>query len=78
MINIIICSKDRQLFQGEVESVYVPAKEGEFQILSGHAPILALLDKGMIRLQLGREEKSFPVEAGIIEAHKDRVSLLIK
>ena len=78
MLNLIICSREQEIFKGKADSLYVPAKEGDFQILSGHAPLLGLLEKGKIRLRSGKEEKSFDIEGGIIEVHNDEVSLLVR
>ena len=78
MINLIIYSADKPLFQGKVDSVYVPAKEGDFQVLSGHAPLLARLDKGDIRIHSDKEEKTFSIEAGFIEVHNNQITLLVK
>lgn len=78
MLNLVIYSAEKEIFKGTAESIYVPAREGDFEVLSGHAPILALLDKGLIRLRTDAEEKSFPIEGGFIEVHKDEVTLLIK
>ena len=78
MLDLIICSAERKIFQGEIEAVYVPAKQGDFQILSGHAPLLAVLDKGNVRIRTQREEKNFSIEDGFIEVHNNEVTLLIK
>lgn len=77
MLNLTICSREKELFQGKADSVYVPAKEGDFEILSGHAPLLGLLKKGKIRLRTSQQEKTFDVKAGFIEVHDDEVSILI-
>ena len=78
MLNLVICSREEELFQGRADSVSVPAQEGDFQILSGHAPLLGLLEKGKIRLRSGKEEKSFDIQGGIIEVHNNEVSLLVR
>ena len=77
-INLMISSAKEKIFEGEVDSVYVPAKEGDFQILKDHAPILAALEKGKIKIRIGTQEKTFDAEAGFLEAHDNKVTLLIK
>tara|TARA_R110002049_G_scaffold22979_6_gene81534 strand:- start:3834 stop:4112 length:279 start_codon:yes stop_codon:yes gene_type:complete len=46
-----IVSPEATLFAGEVVSVTVPGINGEFQILSNHAPIVSLLQEGNVKIQ---------------------------
>ena len=48
-----IVSPERLLFSGEVEAVKLPGAEGEFQVMAGHAPLLALLDPGILEVTGG-------------------------
>ena len=45
-----IVSPEATLFSGEVESVTVPGINGEFQMLSHHAPIVSLLQSGAVKI----------------------------
>ncbi len=46
-----IVSPEATLFSGEVESVTVPGVNGEFQMLQNHAPIVSLLQEGLVKIQ---------------------------
>ena len=46
-----IVSPEATLFSGEVTSVTVPGINGEFQMLSNHAPIVSLLQEGVVTIQ---------------------------
>ncbi len=46
-----IVSPEATLFAGEVTSVTVPGVNGEFQMLSDHAPIVSLLQPGQVKVQ---------------------------
>lgn len=46
-----IVSPEATLFSGEVESVTVPGVNGEFQMLQNHAPIVSLLQEGVVKIQ---------------------------
>lgn len=48
-----IVSPERLLFSGEVEAVTLPGAEGEFQVMAGHAPLLALLGPGIMTVTGG-------------------------
>jgi F-type H+-transporting ATPase subunit epsilon len=50
-----LVSPERLLISGEVESVTLPGAEGEFQVLAGHAPLLALLGPGIMTVAGGTE-----------------------
>ena len=45
-----IVSPEATLFSGEVTSVTVPGVNGEFQMLTDHAPIVSLLQKGQVKI----------------------------
>ena len=42
-MNLVILTPDKELFHGQVTSVNVPAIGGRFEVLKGHAPIVAAL-----------------------------------
>jgi F-type H+-transporting ATPase subunit epsilon len=46
-----IVSPEAILFSGEVTSVTVPGINGEFQMLANHAPIVSLLQEGVVKIQ---------------------------
>lgn len=45
-----IISPEAVLLQAEVKSVAVPGVNGEFQILDNHAPIVSLLEEGVVKI----------------------------
>ena len=48
-----LVSPERLIFSGEVEQVDVPGAEGEFGVLAGHAPLIATLKPGILRVYGG-------------------------
>lgn len=46
-----IVSPEATLFAGEVTSVTVPGVNGEFQMLTDHAPVVSLLQEGEVKVQ---------------------------
>ena len=77
-MHLVILTPDKELFHGSVSSVNVPAIGGRFQILKGHAPIVAALEKGEVRFQLTKGEKrSIKIETGFIEVLRNEISLLV-
>lgn len=47
-----IITPQQVIFDGEVDSVSVPGKNGTFQMLNNHAPIVSSLDKGTIKIKI--------------------------
>jgi F-type H+-transporting ATPase subunit epsilon len=64
MLKVSVISPEAVLFEGESESVVAPAFDGEVGILTGHAPMMALLGRGVIRLGTGQR---FNVEGGFLQ-----------
>ncbi|HJW30682.1 MAG TPA: hypothetical protein VJ508_15720 [Saprospiraceae bacterium] len=77
-MHLVILTPDKELFHGKVTSVNVPAVDGRFEVLKGHAPIVAALGKGEVRYQPAKGEKqSLQIEQGFIEVLRDEISLLV-
>ncbi len=45
-----VITPTRIMYQGEVSLVQMPGKMGSFEVLHNHAPIVALLDKGRVKV----------------------------
>jgi len=45
-----IVSPEAKLFSGEVTSVSLPGVDGHFQMLINHAPIVSILQKGLVKI----------------------------
>jgi F-type H+-transporting ATPase subunit epsilon len=70
-----LVSPEQLVFSGEVEHVVVPGSEGEFGVLAGHAPLIALLKPGILRIING-EERRFMVVGGFAEVNPDGLTVL--
>ena len=68
---------ERLLFSGEVQQVTVPGAEGEFTVLAGHAPVVAIIRPGVVTLidESGKEAKLF-VRGGFAEATPEGLKVL--
>lgn len=77
-MNLTILTPDKELFQGSVSSVNVPAIGGRFEVREGHAPIVAALGEGEVRYTPAQgPKKSIRIEKGFIEVIRNEVSLLV-
>jgi F-type H+-transporting ATPase subunit epsilon len=74
-----IITPDKKVFSGEVKSVTVPGKNGTFQVLNNHAPIISTLKKGIMKYVTATEgETKIPVKSGVIEVLKNKVIVLLE
>lgn len=76
-IQVKIVSAEKALFNGAATLVAATATYGEIGILPGHAPLLAQLKPGQIRLQLeDKTEEVFYVSGGFIEVQPNLIIIL--
>lgn len=74
MLNVSVVSPEAVLYEGTTDSVVAPAFDGEVGILTGHAPMLALLGKGVLRLGGGAQK--FNVEGGFLQVVDNAVRVV--
>jgi F-type H+-transporting ATPase subunit epsilon len=75
-IQVDIVSAEGQIFAGEAEAVFVPAKEGELGITPRHAPLLTLIKAGEVRVKTSEAEQSVFVSGGALEVQPHKVTIL--
>jgi len=73
-----ILTPDKLFFQGEVESLEAPSLVGSFGVLKSHAPMLAVLKKGIVKYKHGEALKEIKVEEGFVEVLPDKVRILVE
>jgi F-type H+-transporting ATPase subunit epsilon len=74
MLTVTVISPEAVLFEGETDSVVVPAFDGEVGILTGHAPMMTLLGKGTLRI--GGGERRFAIEGGFLQVVDNQVRVV--
>lgn len=67
MLTVSVISPERVLFEGTVDSVVVPAFDGEVGILPQHAPMMTLLGKGELRLGTSGNAGRIHIEGGFLQ-----------
>ena len=77
VINCSIVSPEGELFSGEVEMLIAEGGSGEVAINPRHAPLLATLKPGPLRLTMeGGAEEVFYASGGFIEVQPGSVTVL--
>jgi F-type H+-transporting ATPase subunit epsilon len=76
-VDLEIVSPEKLLLSRPVDMVVIPAAEGEMGVLPQHAPMIVLLQEGVIRLYEGnRVIESLKVSGGFAEVTPTRVTVL--
>ena len=72
-----ILTPDKPYFKGDVEGLVVKGSEGFLGILAHHAPLLARLAPGPLRIKKQDGEQILTVGAGTIEVAPAGVTILV-
>ena len=76
-MRVDILTLEEVLLSKEVKSVSVPAKGGRFEILNNHAPIISILDKGIIKVtDITNKEKLIEISGGSLEMSNNKITIL--
>jgi F-type H+-transporting ATPase subunit epsilon len=72
-----LVSPERMLFSGSVDSVVVPASEGEMTVLAGHAPTMSTLKPGVVTVAEGKGvTKRLFVRGGFVDINDAGLTIL--
>lgn len=71
-----LVSPESLLFSGQVDQVDLPGVEGDFGVLSGHAPIVAMLRPGIVTAMAGNASEKFVVLGGLAEFSDEQLTIL--
>lgn len=76
-LSVDVVTAERSLLaETEVDMVVAPASEGEVGILPRHAPLLATLRPGRLRIKKGGQETELAVGGGFLQVNQNRVLIL--
>ena len=67
-----------RVWAGEATAVVAPAEDGSVGILPAHAPILAVLGTGRVKItEVGGRVLACDVEGGFLSVDADRVTIVV-
>ena len=76
-VNII--KPDTTLFEGDAKLVQMPGTDGLFEMMENHAPIIASLAAGKVRIVLPDDkEQLFEINAGVVKGQQNEVLILVQ
>lgn len=75
-LHFSLVSPERELFSGLVDQVDAPGSEGDFGVLSGHAPFMTTLKEGQIRVHNDGHVTVFEVRGGFADVTPEGLTVL--
>ena len=75
-LQLEVVTPERKVLSEPVSSVTVPGRNGEMQILPGHAALISELKTGVLAYSQDGTTQQLHVSGGFVEVSDDRVSVL--
>jgi len=76
-MKITIAKVDEVLFEGEAQSLTVPATAGEMTVLNHHEPFITTLKEGTATVRVNGEEKKFEIQTGVLEVTPEGATVIL-
>ena len=77
MNQLEVITPSKEAYNGAVKSVTVPGTLGNFQILSGHAPIISSLEIGEVKvIDESGSTNNYSISGGTIEVSNNKMIIL--
>jgi F-type H+-transporting ATPase subunit epsilon len=75
-----ILTPDHKVFEGEVYGLLLPGVQGYFELLDNHAPIVAALGKGTLKVLKDKNNnvEEYKVNGGFIEMSNNKAIVLLE
>ena len=75
--DLSVVTPEGAAYEGEAEMLIVPGDAGEIGVLARHAPPVAMLRAGEIRVKAGGEWQTFAAGPGYFKVQQDRALVLV-
>ena len=76
-----ILTPEHKIYSGNVYGIQLPGVEGSFEILENHAPMIAALGKGKMKIlkdKNGNNHDVYEITGGFVEILNNKASVLIE
>jgi F-type H+-transporting ATPase subunit epsilon len=75
--DLSVVTPEGPAYEGEAEMLIVPGASGEIGVLARHAPLVAMLKAGEIRIKSGGAWQAFAAGPGYFKVQQDRALVLV-
>lgn len=77
MFRFQLLTHEKIIFDDLIYSVIIPGKEGSFEVLKDHAPLIGVLKPGSLLItDRSKITKTWVINGGLVEVLNNQVSLL--
>lgn len=73
---LTVLTQEGKAFEAQVETVTLPGPEGYFGVLAHHAPLVAMLGKGLLTVSTGIKTLQAELEGGFTEVSNNAMTIL--
>ena len=80
-MNLEILTPERKLYSGNVYGVQLPGEDGMFEVLEKHAPLVAALKSGNLKILKDKSvanTSNFSIQSGFVEVIHNNVTVLVE
>ena len=71
-----ILTPEKKVFEGEVTIVTFPGVNGSFQVMDNHAPLISLLNEGIVTYKSKDASATVTILGGVVEVLNNKVIVL--
>jgi F-type H+-transporting ATPase subunit epsilon len=71
-----ILTPEKKVFEGEVTIVTFPGVNGSFQVMDNHAPLISLLNEGLVEYKGRDASAKVRILGGVVEVLNNKVIVL--
>lgn len=75
-LKVELVAADREVWSGDADRVIATTTDGDIGILTGHAPLLAVLAEGVVRISGEGSDVVATVDGGFLSVDHDRVTVV--
>jgi F-type H+-transporting ATPase subunit epsilon len=74
-----ILTPEKKLYTGEVYGIQLPGVDGSFEILDRHAPLIAALGKGNMKVLKDKTQtENYTITGGFVEVLNNKATVLVE
>jgi F-type H+-transporting ATPase subunit epsilon len=74
-----ILTPETKLYSGDVYGIQLPGIAGSFEVLDKHAPLVAALGKGNIKvLKTKTDVSNYTIQSGFVEVLNNKTTVLVE
>jgi len=78
-MTVEILTPEKKLYSGEAKGIQMPGVSGSFELLNNHAPMIAALGAGTIRINTNDGKQALiKISSGFSECNSNKVVVLVE